>query len=233
MKNMRLLSGNTLKIIAMLTMLVDHIGYILFPNVLILRIIGRISLPIFAFMIGEGCIYTRNKLKYFLGIFLLAVLCQIGYFIAGFGLDLSILVTFSYSLLIIFSLQNLREKIINGTKPDMLFAYALSVMMIGATYIVNRYYRADYGFWGCMLPAFAYFAVFISEEASTLMKVAFFAVGLLILCWRSGGIQYYSLLSLPLLLLYSGKRGQYNIKHLFYLFYPTHLVILYLIKCLY
>ena len=58
------LSGNQLKIIAMLTMLVDHIGVQLFPECIILRIIGRLSLPIFAYMIAEGCLHTRNRPKY-------------------------------------------------------------------------------------------------------------------------------------------------------------------------
>ena len=57
------LSGNALKIIGAITMLIDHMGVVLFPGIAILRIIGRISFPIFAFMIAEGCRYTKNKLK--------------------------------------------------------------------------------------------------------------------------------------------------------------------------
>lgn len=51
-----LLSGNQLKIIAMITMLIDHIGVNLFPSVTILRVIGRLSFPIFAYMIAEGAV---------------------------------------------------------------------------------------------------------------------------------------------------------------------------------
>lgn len=53
-QNIRILNGNMLKIIAAITMTIDHIGAILFPHILILRIIGRIAFPIFAFMIAEG-----------------------------------------------------------------------------------------------------------------------------------------------------------------------------------
>ena len=229
MKNIRVLSGNALKIIAMLTMLIDHIGYILCPRVMIFRIIGRTALPIFAFMIAEGCIYTKNRLKYFLSIFVLAVICQTGYFVAGLGVDLSILVTFSYSLVIIFSLQNLRAKISDGRKSEILFSSLLSVFAVGITYVMNRQFRVDYGFWGCMLPVFAYFPVFVKREVSDYEKLMSFAVGLIILSVSLGGIQIYSLLSLPLLLLYSGERGRYKLKYLFYVFYPVHLVLLYLI----
>lgn len=229
MKTYKILSGNALKVIAVITMLIDHIGHILLPQMFLLRKIGRLSLPIFAFMIAEGCIYTKNKLRYFLGIFLLAVLCQVGYFIAGYGLDLSILVTFSYSILIIYALQNFRKQLNGGRWYEMIFAFGLFVFTVGMTYIINRYYRADYGFWGCMLPLFAYLPVFIKEDASVSTKVVSFAVGVFVLAWRMNMVQYYSLLSLPLLMMYSGKRGKYNIKYIFYVFYPLHLVILHVI----
>ena len=60
------LNGNILKIIAAISMFIDHMGFIFFPNITVFRIVGRIALPIYAFMIAEGCRYTRNKIKYFL-----------------------------------------------------------------------------------------------------------------------------------------------------------------------
>ena len=53
-------SNNVLKIIACITMLLDHMGFILFPEYPIFRIIGRIAFPIFAFLLAEGCYYTKN-----------------------------------------------------------------------------------------------------------------------------------------------------------------------------
>ena len=54
------LSANTLKIIALISMTLDHIG-LFFGNILILRLLGRIAFPIFAFFISEGCFYTKNN----------------------------------------------------------------------------------------------------------------------------------------------------------------------------
>ena len=59
-------SNNVLKIIACITMLLDHMGFILFPQYPIFRIIGRIAFPIFAFLLAEGCYYTKNKLRHFI-----------------------------------------------------------------------------------------------------------------------------------------------------------------------
>lgn len=64
-----ILNGNHLKLIAAFTMLLDHAGILLFPRVTLFRILGRLAYPIYAYMIAEGCRYTRNKLRYFLMVF--------------------------------------------------------------------------------------------------------------------------------------------------------------------
>ena len=58
------LSGNMLKFIAAFTMVIDHLGFFIFKDVLIFRIIGRITFPIFSYLIAEGCRYTKNKIVY-------------------------------------------------------------------------------------------------------------------------------------------------------------------------
>ena len=80
--NIKIFNGNTLKFLACITMLIDHAGILLFPQYDIFRIIGRIAFPIFAFMIAEGCRYTKNKLRHFLMIFGLGVLCQLAYVVS-------------------------------------------------------------------------------------------------------------------------------------------------------
>ncbi|MCC8169378.1 MAG: conjugal transfer protein TraX, partial [Oscillospiraceae bacterium] len=69
------ITQNHLKVIAAVLMLIDHVGAELFPQLDILRVIGRLSFPIFAFFIYEGCKYTRSKPKYLMRIFILGLLC--------------------------------------------------------------------------------------------------------------------------------------------------------------
>lgn len=72
--------GNILKLIAALSMLIDHVGLMFFPNQLWMRAVGRLAFPIFAFFIAEGFRYTRSKLRYLLTVFALAspvILCTI------------------------------------------------------------------------------------------------------------------------------------------------------------
>lgn len=67
------LSGNALKIIACVSMLVDHIGMILFPDVVALRIVGCLAMPLFAFTFAEGCYYSHKRSARFALILILGV----------------------------------------------------------------------------------------------------------------------------------------------------------------
>lgn len=214
----KLLSGNALKILAAIFMTIDHIGVMLFPRVEILRIIGRLALPIYAFMIAEGCKYTRNKKKYFGMVFGLGAVCQIVYYLFDGSLYFSILITFSLSILMIYALQYWKQK--KTALSGLVFAAAVI-----ATYLLNQRLTIDYGFWGCMLPVFAALA-HGTEQDSDAVNITMLGIGLVFLSISIGQTQWPSLLALPLLYAYNGKRGKLNLKYFFYIFYPTHLVLL-------
>ena len=219
------LSGNTLKIIAAISMLIDHIGYIFFPDILIFRIIGRLAFPIFAYMIAEGCRHTKNKLRYFLTIFILALVCQGAYFYSEGSMYLGVLITFSFSIILIFSLQHCLRSLREG-----FYIKALSFpLLVTLIYIFSLYFEIDYGFYGIILPLFAS-VISPKDEYSRTLNVFLFTVGLFILSESLGGIQYYSLLASVPLLMYSGARGKFKMKYFFYIFYPLHLIVLEVIK---
>lgn len=215
---MALLSGNMLKVIAALSMVVDHVGLMFFPGVRVLRILGRLAFPIFAFMIAEGCRYTRSRKRYFGTVFALAVVCQVVYFLVDGSMYLSILFTFSLSILTIFALQFFQVK--QTASSALVFVSAVT-----GVYLLNRVFTIDYGFWGCMVPVFA--ALLrnspFDRRACNVLMLGF---GLVFLSMDLGCNQFWSLLAVPLLLLYSGKRGKWKMKYFFYVFYPLHLALL-------
>lgn len=71
--------NDTLKLIALLTMLVDHIGYLFYPEMMIFRTIGRIAFPIFAYQVAIGYKHTSNLAAYSLRLFLFAVISMLPY----------------------------------------------------------------------------------------------------------------------------------------------------------
>lgn len=163
------MNRNALKIIACLTMLIDHIGFLFFPDLIWLRYIGRLSMPLFAFFIAEGCRYTSNKLRYFLQIFLLGVACQSVYIAeqAIFGavrsFYLNILLTFSLSILLAYAYlyweKNTESK--TGKKAHLsAFLFIGVLLLIVGVCEACKYVDArtpyelviDYGLPGILLP---------------------------------------------------------------------------------
>lgn len=76
------LTGNQLKLLALFAMTCDHVGLQLLPQFILLRIIGRLAAPLFAYMIAEGCRYTCKRGRYLGRLLGMAALCQIAYFVA-------------------------------------------------------------------------------------------------------------------------------------------------------
>lgn len=223
------LNGNQLKIIALFAMLCDHIGVELFPQVSVLRYVGRLALPIFAFMIAEGCEYTHDRLKYFLRIAVLGVGCQAVYFIAEKSWYQGILITFSLSLIVIFSVDFCKRK--KDFRSFVLAVFAVSAVIfvsgILPQLVKGLGYKVDYGLLGVLLPVVSYF------PKKRTVKLICATVICLLLAVELGTFQLWSLTAVPLLYLYNGSRGKINLKYLFYIFYPSHLVAVYLIKMLF
>ena len=215
------LTGNQLKIIALITMTIDHIGLELFPHVPLLRLIGRLAFPIFAYMIGEGCRYTRNRRKYLLSMASLAALCQLVYFFAMGSVYMSVLVTFSLSILLIYAIDYGRQR--GGTGwlvPLGVFTAIYFLSEVLPLLLRGTGYGIDYGLWGILLPVVVYLA---KDRPAKLITAA---LALSMIAMDSAPAQWWGLSAIPLLALYNGKRGKWKMKYLFYVYYPLHLVVI-------
>ncbi len=210
-----------LKLIAAVTMFIDHMGMILFPQYRIFRIIGRLAFPIYAYCIAEGFRYTRNRKRYFFGIFALGTLCQVVYTLVLRDLYIGILLVFSLSIL----LMALQERAVVQWKRGKYLWMGLYILAVTAVFCLTRAVRFDYGFFGIMLPVAA--AIFPDKPR----RLAAFSLCLVVLTAIShlegSATQIFGLLALVPLFLYNGKPGKHRLKYFFYIFYPAHLVFLY------
>lgn len=218
------LTGNQLKLIAMVAMTLDHVGFILLPQSAMLRILGRLALPIYAYMIAEGCTYTHNKGRYFLRLFLLGAACQVVYYLALGSLYQCILITFSLSVGLIFLLQ-WREKQQNKVLGNIALLWAVFgvgfLCGIVPALLPDTDFAIDYGIFGVCLP------VLVWIGRTKRQKLLFLTLGLVLLMTQGGIFQPFALLAVPLLALYNGERGKYPIGKLFYIYYPLHMVVIY------
>ena len=223
------LTNNQLKIIAMLSMCLDHIGVQLFPGALWLRMAGRLAFPIFAYMIAEGCRYTKNRTRYLLQLAILGVGCQTVFFIAARDWYQGILLTFSLSVSVIFAIDAFLKKK-NVTRCALMVGVVLSAIFLSVVAPVlfkEIGFRMDYDFLGVFLPVGVYYA---GDKRKKLMVLA---IAMAIMSATSKPIQWISMLSVLLLMLYNGTRGKAKMKYVFYIFYPAHLAIIFLIGLLF
>ncbi|MBO5019467.1 MAG: TraX protein [Clostridia bacterium] len=230
LKNIKILDGSILKLIAIVTMLFDHLALILLSNqdfatdpllaigskqislYFILRKIGRFAFPIFCFLITQGFIHTKNIKKYIFNLLLFAIISEVPFdlMVGGKFIYLSkqnIYFTLLLGILALWVIDNI----------NIIFQkYLLLALIITVAIIL----KVDYGQTGVMLIILIY----VLRDKPAVQAI-------LALPFLSGG--YAALCSFIPINMYNGKRGFIKgrtIKYLFYVFYPLHIIILLLIK---
>ncbi|MBR2836270.1 MAG: hypothetical protein IKE43_11275 [Coriobacteriales bacterium] len=277
------LDATVLKWIALICMLIDHTAAIFVwaiyldasrhgdPNAAmykqvydVMRIIGRITFPIFCFVLTEGLVYTRSRPKYALRLFLFAVVSEIPYDLAlhsktltltrGFDVFMRQLTGFYTSQLnVIFTL-------LLGFCAIWLAEELCKQIPRFINYLANRKRDPQNQLalatpeWLCSLVTVGFLLIAMWLSSDKMLDVSYHEYGIMLIGgfylarrWRlaqcvmgslstwwyctqhPGSVQIWANMALVLLLFYNGKRGA-GMKYLFYLFYPLHLLILWILK---
>ena len=219
------LTQNQIKLIAAASMLLDHIGAELLPGMLWLRIVGRLAFPVFSFCIWEGSRRTRHPRRYLTRVLGMGLLCMAAFWVYTRRLYGNILITFTLSLCVLYAFQFWKRR--HGLSG----ALVLLGTLVGVAALCLCI-PVDYGFWGVLLPLFAEIAALLPAKRlpeGVLSRLGF-ALGLIVVALRLGGVQMYSLLAVSLLFAYRGERGRYNLGRFFYWFYPLHLLAIGLVS---
>ena len=229
MERSRGLDGGALKCIAAALMLTDHVGAILLPEVPVLRCVGRLAFPIFAFFIAEGYAHTRDFGRYFRRLAILAVVSEIPFNLEnGAVFDLTrqnVLFTFCLALLTLRGLEALgRER---GFRR-----WAGCGLVLAAGFAAGELLRTDYGGWGVVTVALLQLCR-DGKYAKLWLLLAMAAVnglgmGSLTMPVFGGEmpIQIFAVAALPVIWLYNGQAGPKGLRRAFYVFYPAHLLVL-------
>lgn len=220
------MSSFALKLVACITMLVDHLGLALFDNNRLMRIIGRIAMPIFAFQVGIGFKYTHSKPKYILRMLLCGIISEIPFLLllssANFipalipenisYFSLNICFTFTIALLSLFFIEKGKETPV---------FYIVSIFVALLSIVIPM----DYGIFAVLIVILSYFC----KDKKWLMVPGMVAIAVAYLLIRNSTLQMYMLLALPFILFYNGQKGK-SLKYYFYVFYPLHMLLIALIK---
>lgn len=222
-----ILTSFLLKIIGIISMTFDHIGIAILGRFSFLNLIGRLAFPLFAFQATEGFIHTKDFRKYILKLFVFACVSQVPFLLfssifSNNYFSLNVLFTFILGLLAIYLYDKSNNK----------FCGLLFVMLFG---ILAELINVDYGMYGVFLMFIFY--IFKSKKLlmifSSIILMSIFYISYMFRF--PGDILIYflylifSCLSIVLVCFYNKKEGP-KAKYLFYIFYPLHLIILYLIS---
>lgn len=229
MERSRGLDGGVLKGIAAALMLTDHVGSILLPEVPVLRCVGRLAFPIFAFFIAEGYAHTRDFGRYFRRLAILAVVSEIPFNLEnGAVFDLTrqnVLFTFCLALLTLRGLEALGRERGFGR-------WAGCGLVLAAGFAAGELLRTDYGGWGVVTVALLHLCR-DGRYAKLWLLLAMAAVnglgmGSLTMPVFGGEmpIQIFAVAALPMIWLYNGQAGPKGLRRAFYVFYPAHLLVL-------
>ena len=217
--------GNTLKWIALLSMLIDHIGviYLSYGSHALLsvyslsRYIGRLSFPLFCFLLVEGFYHTGDLCKYVQRMLGFAFLAEIPYDLA-----------FGHKLIDV-SEQNVMWTLLLGVimmcfieKFEYSFTAKMTVVLIAG--FVAVLLKTDYSIWGILSIAIFYMQRYDRKNALLLTCFLMFA---------QGKMQSFGVLAIPFIMAYDGTKNDVKMpKYFFYAFYPVHILALWGISLL-
>lgn len=244
------LDASMLRIIAMATMLIDHFAFMIIGNgvlygydqkvhevalsttdgkswyvlYVILRTIGRISFPIFCFLLVEGFVHTKNLFKYMLRVLFLAIVSEIPFnLVCGnailYPMAQNTVFTFFLGLLMLFFIKKI-EKMSDDLR------ITLTIFILALSCITSYYLKLDYNVAGMILIFLIYH--FYTDKNIKILSVAL--ISFIISFVEKGSYRYFGFgaLAALILLIYNGKPGfLHKYMWVYYLFYPLHLIILY------
>lgn len=235
----KIINNNTLKIIAMILMLLDHLWGTIIPGNQWMTLIGRMAFPIFAFLIVEGFFHTSDLKKYMKRLFIFGLISEIPFNLIYTGSIIfpfhqNVMFTLLLGLLIINEIdkfkntKEIKKKII----PILKIFLFLLISIIGfvdygvtgvLTIVVFYLFRGFKLAWiGQLISLILLYIVFF-EGQSVILNIFNYEYFL--------PLQSIGVLSLIFIWLYNGEKGKNNklIKYLFYSFYPVHMLVIYLI----
>ncbi len=237
-KSVACVNGLILKWIAIITMLTDHVGAVLFPYQMGFRMIGRIAFPIFCFMLVEGFINTRSVRKYEIRLFVFAFISEIPFDLAFYGTTLefshqNVFFTLFLGLLMLDLIQVFKIKMGSG-RDSLAMELAILIAFMVVAFLLNT----DYSEGGVLL-------IYCLWRFRDKHVMKYICLGAILLIFYTN-IEMFGLLAIIPMILYNGKRGfksgAYSgqkrgaaavaVKYAFYIFYPVHLLIIHFIALL-
>lgn len=202
-----------LEIIAMTSMLIDHLGRIYFPTHHLFYIIGRLALPLYTYKIVQGFSFTRNLKRYLARLVILALASQFFFFQLFKDRQLNIIFTYVFILCFLAFIKKYNPNI------------AIKIFMISVFGIFLTILQLEAGFYVLILSFIYYYKnnLFLKHGLLNIFTALFFNN-------IQAALQVFSLIGTLLVILLPNRRLKGRLRIGYRIFYPFHLSILWAIK---
>lgn len=208
-----------IKVCACIFMFIDHFGLLFYSDIIIFRLIGRISMPLFAYCIARGFYFTTDRIAYIKRIAIFAAISQVPYMLMEREIKGNIGVLWLFCLLI-FNYTEKKDKAVSD--------YAIMITGIAAIMLIPM----DYGIYGLFFVLILYYFL-IKCENSFYLYLGYVIIHMLLFLRGTeyGFIQLFTLPSLPIIDILQRYDKKVKIdRRFYYFFYPVHMLILVIVQ---
>jgi len=221
------LSQEVMKGICCLVMLFCHTAAVFFPHVMWVWILGRFVFPLYCFLMVEGAYHTKNPKKYALRLLIGAVISEIPYDYALYGMfswqHQNVMLSLLIGFVMVMCIKNLKNPL-------------LQMLLVVPFALVGQWAHVDYGGMGIVLMAM--FALtrdlphkFWIQTVATAAISYMTSAAKVPIAGVEVRVQTFAVLAMIPIALYSGRKMTHSkaLQMGFYLFYPAHLALLYIL----
>ena len=217
-----------LKILAILAMSLDHIAAVFLSPInmpyLLMRGFGRIAFPIFCFLIVEGYYHTRDVKKYMIRLAGFALVSEIPFDLCFYQKPFywqhqNVFFTLASGLITIYAIDEIKKRFSTSYIKALVLQFAVIILAMTTAWFLST----DYSMLGILIII----AFYVGRGNIIQIAISICIVTL----YLGNTFQLYSLLALIPIYLYNGKKGP-SMRYVFYVFYPAHMLILYVMSSL-
>lgn len=217
-----------LKILAILAMSLDHIAAVFLSPInmpyLLMRGFGRIAFPIFCFLIVEGYYHTRDVKKYMIRLAGFALVSEIPFDLCFYQKPFywqhqNVFFTLALGLITIYAIDEIKKRFSTSYIKALVLQFAVIILAMTTAWFLST----DYSMLGILIII----AFYVGHGNIIQIAISICIVTL----YLGNTFQLYSLLALIPIYLYNGKKGP-SMRYVFYVFYPAHMLILYVMSSL-
>lgn len=214
-----------IKLLALITMLLDHIGIIFFPNVRWIRYVGRLAMPLFGYCVARGFYYSKEHgtlKKYVQNLIILTIVSEVPYALMEQRKSIDIGLTWLISVSLLYVLESSLGKMKKYLAAGLILLFAAGLYM---------FISFDFGIYGSLTAVCMYYLMIKKDEPYSMFLALVILWAFYVLVMRQSFEQFFAVFAIIFIALLKPIDNKLKLpKKLYYWFYPLHITLLLILE---